>query len=133
MTKTNSDIADYGNYEHVIFCPHCGYNYLHHMPPAVYYVRGEDDPVVAVWAGSKPKHMLNRHSGNPSARRGSVEIEFWCEDCRKHSVLQFAQHKGCTFIYWAAEGRQPKQVVLIDADDNQKLLHGRRGPTRGRW
>ncbi|WP_139103253.1 hypothetical protein [Pararhodobacter sp. CCB-MM2] len=133
MTKIDNDAADYGDYEHVILCPHCEYNYLHHLPPAVYYVRGEDDPVVSVWAGSKSKHMLNRDSGNPSARRGSVEIEFWCEGCQKHSVLQFAQHKGCTFVKWAAEGRQPKQAVLMDAEEYGKLLRDRRRPTRGRW
>jgi hypothetical protein len=39
--------------------------------------------------------------GNPSARRGAVVIEFSCEGCGHHSLLEMAQHKGQTLVRWS--------------------------------
>lgn len=36
--------------------------------------------------------------GNPSARRGGINIHLWCELCHGITVVKILQHKGQTFV-----------------------------------
>ena len=94
--------------ENELVCPSCGGTYLHHQFIEVYLteedgsgekpsmrvsceqeVKGKYKPFVAV-----DGDMRN----NPSARRGGIVIQFWCEGCNLRSRLSLAQHKGQTLI-----------------------------------
>lgn len=89
----------------VLRCPACGEGYLHHRRVTV-YSRAEDAETVRVittdgrttMQGTSP----SAESDNPSARRGAVCIEFFCETCVSDDLLQLAiiQHKGNTYLEW---------------------------------
>ena len=42
-------------------------------------------------------------SGNPSARRDGLRVQFRCEGCLATPVLTIAQHKGQTHVMFASE------------------------------
>ena len=44
--------------------------------------------------------MPSELSGNPSARRHGIAIEFTCEQCGDGLRLTIAQHEGHTLIEW---------------------------------
>ncbi len=89
-------------YEHLL-CPRCGDGYLHHARLVV-YDRREDGPEVTVTTidnGEARRGTIdNKRSGNPSARRDGLYVEFWCEACGDGLRLNVAQHKGQTDLFW---------------------------------
>lgn len=95
--------------DNTLLCPVCSGGYLHHQGARV-YSREEDHTDVRVTTASgdevSSSIKLNEVSGNPSPRRGGIDIAFWCETC--HGVeeysgyyyLQIIQHKGMTYLDW---------------------------------
>jgi hypothetical protein len=79
-------------------CPACGFNYLHHEKVEI-FERNEDEEKglhVTVENGVVTTDM--NLSGNPSARRHGLTIQFWCEGCEAKPVLSISQHKGNTWV-----------------------------------
>jgi hypothetical protein len=97
-----------------LMCAGCGGNsgvsYLHHRCVEV-HERAEDEEYVRLTRvrGSSVTSELvpSKGSGNPSDRRNGVRIAFDCELCQRKYWLNFAQHKGQTFIYWTPILEEP--------------------------
>jgi hypothetical protein len=85
----------------VVLCPACGSNNLHHDEITV-FSRPEDAAAVTETVVSDRGCTVTTTDGlgNPSARRGGVTIQFWCEGCAARPFLGFAQHKGETYVSW---------------------------------
>jgi hypothetical protein len=92
-------------YDNFLNCPRCGGRHLHHNQVTV-YDRNEDAPRVTKIEVRDGSALVTRAdscaSANPSDRRNGVAIEFWCEDCDRHSELCVTQHKGGSFVGWRA-------------------------------
>ena len=93
----------------VLFCPRCGGLDLRHSRVDV-YDRGEDEAVVMQTVLINGRQTVsagvpNEGSGNPSARRHGLTIEFRCELCDEPVTLTVAQHKGQTSMRWSAPVR----------------------------
>lgn len=94
----------------VLLCPECGGNYLHHHIVETFN-RGEDEKQglhTIIKSGDfkgDGKCVDIKHdnlAGNPSWRRHGLRIEFTCEFCSNEPiVLNIAQHKGETQMWWA--------------------------------
>jgi hypothetical protein len=86
-------------------CPRCRHEpgYLHHRKVETFF-RREDakEVIVAIAEGGRVKleQRVSDASGNPSSRRDGVRIHFWCELCGDGLILNVAQHKGCTRLFW---------------------------------
>jgi len=79
-------------------CPSCGFNYLHHDKVEI-FERGEDEEKgLHVKVENGVATIDTNLSGNPSARRHGLTIQFWCEGCKAKPVLSISQHKGNTWI-----------------------------------
>jgi len=96
--------------DHVLLCPSCGGDCLHHERVSS-YDRAEDADALlqTVVRGQHVSIQLIRNSvQNPSARRDGVAIEFSCEGCPAHVELLLAQHKGSTRCSWRLVGSEAK-------------------------
>lgn len=112
----------------LLTCPNCNEFYLHHAGVQAYH-RDEDAQSVTVTTVVGGTTMLNAIpsdlSGNPSARRTGLVLQFWCESCGIGNAdgngegcggfaeLCFAQHKGVTQVFWRYE---PPPADREDAD-----------------
>ncbi|MBN1578221.1 MAG: hypothetical protein JW913_16795 [Chitinispirillaceae bacterium] len=85
------------DYEHLLTCQHCGYNYTHHEEVACY---AREDCSVGVRTRVRSKLVVQDTdiSDNPSPRRNGVSISYSCEGCGKTSRINIYQHKGQTFV-----------------------------------
>jgi|10_taG_2_1085330.scaffolds.fasta_scaffold70374_2 hypothetical protein len=100
--------------EQVLVCPGCGIECLH-VHKTFNYSRGEDNEKVQRTtqdsAGNvKIENVENEGSGNPSARRDGLKIQFYCEaGCMV--TLNIAQHKGNMFFKWGeTRGMNPQEL-----------------------
>jgi 5-methylcytosine-specific restriction endonuclease McrA len=102
-------------------CPSCGSSYLHHCKVAVFYRDCEDDcngnavliSGLDFWGAEGEEYSITTRSKfsmaeTPSPRRGSVIIEFVCEDCGARPQLATIQHKGCSYLEWVAIQPKPE-------------------------
>ena len=81
-----------------LVCPSCSGNYLHHDRVDI-FERGEDqDKGIHVSVAEGKVTVDTGLADNPSARRGGLNIHFWCEGCSAKPVLTIAQHKGNSFV-----------------------------------
>jgi hypothetical protein len=67
-----------------LHCPRCGSLYLHQLGIKVFHRREDGENVAVITVdGAKAGIELapNTSSGNPSARRHGLSIEFSCEEC----------------------------------------------------
>jgi len=90
--------------DNLLICPHCGSDYLHHGQVDVYTRTEDAETTVHTSVGrftATVATVPSRSIHNPSSRRGSLSIMFWCEMCTEKSLLTIAQHKGNTHIDWA--------------------------------
>ena len=88
---------DENNY---LLCPGCNFENLHQEWVRAIFRDQEDcdGKIVAVnYKGIVKKRLKNVEI---PGRRDVVFIEFWCEDCHKHSILSILQHKGNTIVEW---------------------------------
>lgn len=89
--------------DNTLLCPRCDGGYLHHGNIEV-YSRYEDAEqtlqTVVMNHQTKTALVASNTAINPSARRGGLRINFFCELCGEESDLTFAQHKGVTFVEW---------------------------------
>ena len=87
-----------------LLCPLCGCNFLHHIAIET-FERYED--------AGRGMHTIVTHDhvdvkydalvGNPSSRRHGFKVTFRCEQCDNLLILLVLQHKGETWMGWAAE------------------------------
>jgi hypothetical protein len=99
-------LSPYNTDTHVLHCPSCGSDYLHHELIEV-FERREDATYglhVAIDNG-RMRADTDVSVGNPSSRRDGLTVDFWCEGCWKISRLSIAQHKGNTWIEFKLTGR----------------------------
>jgi hypothetical protein len=86
-----------------LLCPRCDGEYLHQERVTV-YDRNEDSRTITKIGVSRAyvefECVVNGGSGNPSARRDGLAIQFICELCGERSELTLAQHKGVTETGW---------------------------------
>ena len=92
-------------------CPQCGFDHLHHEGATI-YAGGEaagPRPVISLddigdQADAAPSVTMEFRTApdNPSASRGAVCTNYWCEGCHGEFRLVQAQHKGRTEMYWEA-------------------------------
>lgn len=88
-----------------LLCPRCGADNLHHIGVTV-FDRKEDAgaTVKTVVRGGRAETdvVRNNATGNPSARRDGITVDFWCEQCGEDKIieLRIAQHKGSTEVSW---------------------------------
>ena len=101
-------------FENELLCPVCGYNNLHQESVVVYdrIMHPNTVLVTRAYAGNiQVNPMPANESGNPSADRNAVAIEFWCEHCHgewhetpphylDYFKLQIQQHTGTTYLDW---------------------------------
>ena len=91
------DEASFG----LIQCPECRGTFLHHKTVTVYWRAGEDaDHGLRLQSDQQSVQTTTDMTGNPSARRDGIEVEFWCESCHARPRLTIAQHKGATQVQW---------------------------------
>ena len=102
--------------DEAITCPYCKWDYTHHHRVTVWSRQKEDAVAEAtvhlgfdkpdpegIWDDEAEKSILPEplpEVGDAPGRRDSVEIDFYCENCQKHSLLSIVQHKGQTLLYW---------------------------------
>lgn len=79
-------------------CPVCGDEYMHHGTVRVYERVREDEPGTITEINQSVKMTAAPSKALPG-RRGTVEIDFTCENGHK-STLQIMQHKGNTLVKW---------------------------------
>lgn len=93
-------------YGATLLCPKCGNDYLHHVG-VIIYDREEDQALVTrtivVDGVARTRNMKDTDSGNPSARRNALAVQFWCEICDANPQLTIEQHKGNTRLGWRYE------------------------------
>lgn len=101
----NPLLDDFLSEDHILKCPVCEGDNLHHSNVEVFYRAAEDAPTRAVLVTEDgPRPGSASHS--PSSRRGGLLIDFWCEQCHPgvhHGpvfTLAISQHKGQTFVRW---------------------------------
>lgn len=99
-------ISQVGNESGHLRCPRCNSENLNHIG-ARFFIRHEDAMDVAVvdveGPGVSMRMEKNQKSGNPSARRHGLVVQFVCEICPDDGTvleLMIAQHKGQTEIGW---------------------------------
>ena len=85
-------------------CPICHGDNLHQGRVTV-YERNEDAEQVLRTIVADRGHLsrdfvANSSSGNPSARRHGLAIQFECEGCGDIGELTIEQHKGSTYLAW---------------------------------
>jgi hypothetical protein len=99
-------VGGFGDTPVLLACPRCRHEpgFLHHRKVETYF-RREDAPEVLVAVADRGRvgleRRVNNTSGNPSRRRDGVRVHFWCEHCGDELVLNVAQHKGCTEVFWS--------------------------------
>ena len=79
-------------------CPACGGNYLHHEVVEVFERTEDAEEGLHIKIEGGTAITDSNLSGNPSARRHGLTVEFYCEHCKARPVLSIAQHKGTTWI-----------------------------------
>ena len=85
-------------------CPSCKGNNLHHEKVEI-FERGEDQPTGLHVSVENGKSITDTDlTGNPSNRRHGLSIHFSCEHCEAKPVLTVVQHKGSTYVNFAANG-----------------------------
>jgi hypothetical protein len=86
----------------VLYCPKCKGGHLHQTSTEAHYRRVEDGESYAVkTSGVKTETFVDKDgASNPSPRRDSSKIHFWCEQCDAKVSLAIIQHKGETYIGW---------------------------------
>jgi len=101
--STNED----GYFDDTVLCPNCKGGYLHQGAVFVYERASEDAKDITRISISEngtcvsTEKIPDKDSGNPSARRNGIKIQFWCEGCGDlNQMLCIYQHKGATFIEW---------------------------------
>ena len=84
-----------------LLCPNCGGEYMHHTSVVV-FDREEDEEKSLMTVVSKRSALsaIVGNEKNPSSRRDSVLVKFWCESCTEDTVLTVVQHKGQTILAW---------------------------------
>ena len=86
-----------------LFCPFCNGEYLHQRAYRI-WSSNEDQQSDCLTVFDKNKTLSVQktlNEKNPSPRsRGSLSLEFYCEDCEKISTFEIFQHKGCTYLGW---------------------------------
>jgi transcription elongation factor Elf1 len=113
IVSLDGKASSHPDYDHELYCPRCGSEYLHQGTVTV-YSRSEDADTVCrtvVGGGVNVDVSVERvpnDRANPSSRRQGLVISFRCENCsdeaRSDLELCLAQHKGCTFAFWRFEG-----------------------------
>ena len=82
-------------------CIHCECKLLHQFKVEVFF-RKEDNinglHAIIDESGIEKNIKKNNQVYNPSSRRNGIIIHFYCEHCKKVSLLHIVQHKGCTYI-----------------------------------
>ena len=112
LMTTLNDLFNYES-ELSLDCPFCQGNYLHQRAYRIWSSNedSQSDCYTIIDAHFKDDNLLEynpdltiKHTPNeenPSPRsRGSLCIEFYCEDCEKISTFKIFQHKGCTYLGW---------------------------------
>lgn len=85
-----------------ILCPECGGDYLHQGRVEV-FEKEEGDPDCTHVTVYKDLVNIDRSNiDNPSDRRYSTRIYFFCESCHDTSVLDIYQDRGQTVIEWGS-------------------------------
>ena len=94
----------------ILNCPACGGESLHQERVTAYF-RHEDSDVGMVVEVDRETVMANANgdciTGNPSARRDGIVIEFSCENCSVIPRLAIVQHKGTTYFEWLDGVQEP--------------------------
>jgi rubredoxin len=116
-------------------CPHCGSSFLHHCDVVTSKRKCEDDPngdVVLIqgldyWAAEETEYKVTVRSNftmaqNPSRRRGSVVIEFVCEECDAKPQLAIIQHKGSSYLEWVDIKPKPEQKPEPEPEIKRKPI-----------
>ena len=117
-------------------CPECGSNNLHHEHVTVTDRLSEDgDSIKTVVSTGQVTRTVVPDGKNPSARRGSVTVHFWCEQCHGGPdgviaplyMFHVIQHKGTTYLYWEIPKKElPVPVDMNDMSERiRKLISGR--------
>jgi hypothetical protein len=97
------------SWNHVLLCPKCGGNNLHHDAVAVFDRSDENGPIRATLVDDAVTvKIVSREEsvqlGNPSDRRSGLAIDFLCESCGSlPGPLTIEQHKGETYMKWSFE------------------------------
>lgn len=85
-------------------CPVCDFDYLHQKWAKVIFRDNEDKDGILVSAERKKIATERVLDKDIPGRRDVIYIDFWCEGCHKHSILEIMQHKGNTIIKWEKKG-----------------------------
>jgi hypothetical protein len=85
-----------------LVCPYCDGDNLRQRRTEVFIRNFEDDPrgvqVLVEREGVIEGHDMQ---DNPSQRLNGLKLHFTCGDCLQDFVLNIAEHKGCTQIFWS--------------------------------
>jgi hypothetical protein len=95
------DWDSHAGYRGKLICAGCGEGYTHTLSVEI-FMRSEDREAglrVEVVGESAVIDTRVPDRDNPSSRREGIRITFGCEQCNVITVLEIAQHKGCTRIY----------------------------------
>jgi hypothetical protein len=84
-------------------CPICGETNLHHEALEWWWREREDAPSQCEILGAVLEGQVADRSHNPSGRRNGLRIRFYCEFGCHVPPLDFAQHKGVTFVEWGEQ------------------------------
>jgi hypothetical protein len=86
-----------------LFCPVCETDVnLHHYKIEVWN-RKSEDKIEGIHISIHDQQVnidTETEHGNPSPRRDSIKISFWCETCSGLFALTLIQHKGTTYGEW---------------------------------
>lgn len=83
-------------------CPVCGEGYLHQTTTDIFERDEDETEGLHTTVTREGVHIDSDMRGNPSSRRHSLVIHFYCETCVEDVPISLAiyQHKGSTYLSW---------------------------------